>query len=584
MFFFNFYLIKEAYYYDDEGDDIVYILKNAITSIRRSKGRNILIGIIIIVIAVSTTVTLAIRSSADNIIKAYEEKNELEATITMNRRSLMEKLRDGNKTQEQMINAFNNIKNLTEEEINNYGKSDYIKEYYYSFELNVKAKNLTEATDSLVKETTTTKTETTTNTRTRRFGNNNSNRRPGTPPGGFGGSSTTTTTRRRTTTTQTEKIFNEKAGDGPFTLIGYNSYEDMKEFISGEYTITSGEVSSDFESNNCVISEELASMNSLSVGDTITIVDPNKDSNTYKIIISGIFKENSKTSDSMNSMFTTSANYIITNSNFVKTMSEKNSELEANINPTFILKDKSVVDDFENEVSEKGLSEYYQVSNNLETIENATKSVNNVKTFATTFLIITLAIGAIVLIVINMINIRERKYEIGVLRTIGMKKRKVSLQFMIELLIVAVISLSIGAFIGSYASVPVSNKLLAEEINNSQSEYNDIRRNFGMNNPPEVEESTVENKEDNKTDEVTENESPTETINEEETKNEEVKEERYNFNVANVEEIDRIDAVVDFKVLGQLLGIGVILTLLSSLASMIAISRFSPLTILKERS
>ena len=232
----------------------------------------------------------------------------------------------------------------------------------------------------------------------------------------------------------------------------------------------------------------------------------------------------------------------------------------------------------------KGLSEYYQVSNNLETIENATKSINNVKTFATTFLIITLAIGAIVLIVINMINIRERKYEIGVLRTIGMKKRKVSLQFMIELLIVAVISLSIGAFIGSYASVPVSNKLLAEEINNSQSEYNDIRRNFGMNNPPEVEESTVENKEDNKTDEVTENESPTETINEEETKNEEVKEERYNFNVANVEEIDRIDAVVDFKVLGQLLGIGVILTLLSSLASMIAISRFSPLTILKERS
>ena len=358
----------------------------------------------------------------------------------------------------------------------------------------------------------------------------------------------------------------------------------MKEFISGEYVITSGEVSNDFESNSCVISEELASMNSLSIGDTITIIDPKTETNTYELVITGIFKENSKTSDSMNSMFTTSANYIITNSNFVKTMSEKNSELEANINPTFILKNKSVVDDFESEVSEKGLSEYYQVSNNLETIENATKSVNNVKTFATTFLIITLAIGAKVLIVINMINIRERKYEIGVLRTIGMKKRKVSLQFMIELLIVAVISLSIGAFIGSYASVPVSNKLLAEEINNSQSEYNDIRRNFGMNNPPEVEESTVENKEDNKTDEVTENESPTETINEEETKNEEVKEERYNFNVANVEEIDRIDAVVDFKVLGQLLGIGVILTLLSSLASMIAISRFSPLTILKERS
>lgn len=542
----------------------MYILKNALISIKRSKGRNILIGIIVIVIAIAATITLAIRSSANSIIKAYEEKNTLEATITMNRRSLMEKLREGNKSQEEMINAFNDIKNLTEEEINNYGNSKYVKNYYYSFELNVKAKNLTEATDSLVKETTTTKTETSTSTK--RFGDGI---KPGMPPGGFENFSTTT--KKRTTTTKTEKIFNEKSGDGPFTLIGYNSYEDMKEFINGEYTITSGEVSNDFEGNNCVISEELASMNTLNIGDTITIIDPKSESNTYTLTITGIFKENSKSSDSTSSMFTSSANYIITNSNFVKTMTEKNSDLEANINPTFILKDKTVVDKFSAEVSEKGLSEYYQVSNNLESIENATKSVNNVKTFATTFLIITLSIGAIVLIVINMINIRERKYEIGVLRTIGMKKGKVSLQFMSELLIVAIMSLSIGAVIGSFVSVPVSNKLLADEINNSQNEYNDISKNFGIGMPPE-----------NTEDEKSSNNDVSEDNSKQISENKEMP--KYNFNVANVEEINRIDAVVDFKVLAELLGIGVALTLLSSLASMIAISRFSPLAILRERS
>lgn len=51
-----------------------------------------------------------------------------------------------------------------------------------------------------------------------------------------------------------------------------------------------------------------------------------------------------------------------------------------------------------------------------------------------------------------------------------------------------------------------------------------------------------------------------------------------------VQSIDTIDAVVDFTVIAQLLGIGVLLTLISSLASMISIQRFSPLTILKERS
>ena len=55
-------------------------------------------------------------------------------------------------------------------------------------------------------------------------------------------------------------------------------------------------------------------------------------------------------------------------------------------------------------------------------------------------------------------------------------------------------------------------------------------------------------------------------------------------NAAMPQEITSIDAVVDITVVIQLLGIGVLLTLISSVASMISIQRFSPLTILKERS
>ena len=51
-----------------------------------------------------------------------------------------------------------------------------------------------------------------------------------------------------------------------------------------------------------------------------------------------------------------------------------------------------------------------------------------------------------------------------------------------------------------------------------------------------------------------------------------------------VQAYDSIDAVVDIKVLLELLGIGLSLVLISSIASMVSIERFSPLTILKERS
>lgn len=51
----------------------MYIFKNSLVSIIRNKGRNILIGIIILVIACASTVTLAIRNTANRLVKNYEE-------------------------------------------------------------------------------------------------------------------------------------------------------------------------------------------------------------------------------------------------------------------------------------------------------------------------------------------------------------------------------------------------------------------------------------------------------------------------------------------------------------------------------
>ena len=557
----------------------MYIIKNALVNIKRNKGRNILICLIIIVIAASCAITLAIRESAEKIITSYEEQNKIEATISFDRESMMKEFRDSNKTQEEMINAFNAIDNITEEEVIKYGDSDYLESYYYTYDLSVNAKDIKEATDSLVKETTTTKTETT--TRTQRFGNSGSSR-PGMPPGGNSGSRTTTS--RKTTTVQTQKIFNEKASGGAFNLIGYNSYDDMKDFINGNYTITSGEVSNDFSSMTCVISEELATLNNLEVGSKITIIDPKDTTKTYELEVTGIYKENTDSSDNMANMFTGSANRIITNVTVVKKVLEGNSNLSATITPTYIVKDSESVELFSNEVKEKGLSSYYQVTSNLEDIENATESIKNVRVFATTFLIITLVIGGVVLVVINMINIRERKYEIGVLRTIGMKKSKLSMQFMFELLVVCIFGLLIGAGIGSFTSVPIANSLLANEIENANSKYENINSNFGRGKPSSNQGETKESNEENKettTSEDNSEESKETTTNDENNK-EETRQEP-NFGIARVNQIDNIEAVVDIKVLAELLGIGILLTLIGSLASMIAISRFSPLTILKER-
>ena len=50
----------------------MYIIKNAFVSISRNKGRNILIGIIITVIACACTIALAIRNTANMTVEEYQ--------------------------------------------------------------------------------------------------------------------------------------------------------------------------------------------------------------------------------------------------------------------------------------------------------------------------------------------------------------------------------------------------------------------------------------------------------------------------------------------------------------------------------
>lgn len=489
----------------------MYILKNAITSITRNKGRNILIGIIILVIASATSVTLAINNSSKSLIESYKNKYETIATLEVNRQNMMGNFNreDMESSREQMQEMFSAASKITVEDIEKYGISKLVSDYYYTMSVGVNLTNLEKAEST-----------------------SNNNGFPGGRGGkGFGG---------------------ENQGD--FTLTGYSKIEAMENFISGTYKISEGAVSSDFSSSNCIINKELATLNDINVGDIITVTDVLDETKTYELTVSGIFEENNEKNGM--SMFSNSVNNIITNTNFIQKIKDNNSELNIQTSPSFTLTSSEVVEEFEKELQEKGLNENLSVRTNLDQVENSTKTISNVKSFSLSFLIITLIIGTVVLLVINMINIRERKYEIGVLRTIGMKKSKVALQFLLELLIVAFISLLLGAGIGSIISVPVSNNLLQSEIESSKQEMTNIRENFGQR--PDQNNNNDNNREPKQFN-------------------------RFN-GVANVQAFDSINAVVDFKVLIELLIIGLVITLISCTSAIISIERFSPLTILKERS
>ena len=155
----------------------------------------------------------------------------------------------------------------------------------------------------------------------------------------------------------------------------------MNEFLEGTYQITDGSVDSDFESNTCIINSELATVNNLKVGDTITLKNPNDETKTYELKITGLFKDNE---NNMN-MFSNSVNTIITNTTVIENILGNNTDLTGNLNPTFVLTSKDVIDRYKQELTEKGLNEMYSLNTNIDQIENETESIQNVSNFAKTF-------------------------------------------------------------------------------------------------------------------------------------------------------------------------------------------------------
>lgn len=511
----------------------MYIIKNALSNIWSSKGRNILIGVIVLVIAASSCVALSVKESASKAETDGLKNLTITGTISYDREKLMKQAQSSGGDVRTMMQS---IKELTIDDMLKYAKSSYVKEFRYSVSTTVNATGVDPV------EETSSSTSNSASTSSNSNNNNNNNRNFG-----FG-------------------------ANGDFTITGYSSYNTMSNFVSGASKITDGKIFDvDSTENQCVISDELASYDKLKVGDTLTLVNPNSTSQTFTFKITGIYKNTSSdTSTGMrfstaqsaaNQIYTTYAalNKVITYTTANATTSTDNNgnthttALTARTSGTYIFASSDAFSKFKSDVKKLGLSDDYVVSStDLQNYESSLVPIKNTAKFANTMLLIVLSIGAVILIVLNIFNIRERKYEVGVLTAIGMKKRKVATQFVIELFVVTFIALGIGTAIGAAASVPIANSLLQNQIAAQQSSQQQQTTNFMPGgNASGKGFSGLQGR---------------------------------NQNTKKVNYISKINASTNLTVVGQLMLIGVLLTVVASLSAVIFIMRYEPLKILSERS
>lgn len=528
----------------------MYIIRNAIKSITRNKLRNILIGIIVLVIAVSACVALSIRQAAETTKTDTLNSMSVTGQISFDRTKAMQEM---SKNNENSANGFDRGKfnfetlgaSLTLDDYMTYTEALQDGDSYYysgSASLNATGDLLPYGTEESSDESSSESAET---------------NQPFNPAeGGKGAMGGSMMGKGMTMTAQ-----------GDFSITGYSSYDAMLSMFGsdGSYSISDGEMfDEESDDMSCIISDELALYNNLSTGDKITLCNPDYEDETYTLTISGIYTNSDSSteegkismSDPANKIFMSysSLSSIIEASEKADNKTEDDSGEESSavltdvLSFTYTFADVDNYNSFAEKVYDLGLSEDYTVSSNdLSAFETSLAPLETLSTTAMWFFIIVLIVGGIILVTLNIFNLRERKYEVGVLTAIGMKKSKVALQFLTEIFIVTFIAIIIGTAIGASVSVPVTNALLENQITSSQQSQDTLNEKFGM-------------------------------------KPGSAKADRFNFGVKTTNYVDSVSSATNIYVIIQLVLIGLFLTVIASLAALISIMRYEPLKILSNRT
>ena len=390
----------------------MYIITNAIKNIGRNKGRNSLMAIILFAIILTTAVSIIINTTTSVIIKDYKARFGAEVSISADSAKLQDR-----KTAER-------YKQLTAQQQIAFGKSDLLQKSNFSATIDISPRKLSSLSES---------------------------KRDNMISNFLSGATKADGTKMPEVVPIKAKVV---ASDNP----GANN-----DFKTGTRKIASGKMYKNL--NECMVSEQYASLNKINVGDTIEIDSYYKNNPmTHRLTVTGIYIDNTMIGADTDgiSAIENRNNEILTS--FETAMKMKLFNEFGNVSAQYFLRDPAKLPAYEKELRKMGLEDYYKVTTDEAGYKKVVGPVEGLGKVTNTFLIVVFVLGSMILMLLSTLAIRERKYEIGVLRAMGMKKVKVALGLLTETIAITGLCLIIGLGIGMVASQPIADSLLANQI------------------------------------------------------------------------------------------------------------------------
>lgn len=270
-----------------------------------------------------------------------------------------------------------------------------------------------------------------------------------------------------TTTGTGQGKVNSTVPTGDFSLKTYSSVTPT-DFTNGNATLIEGRFANETEivnaSNVILVEKTFADNNQLKLGDSVELTEFNvAEALPVSFQIIGIYSSNiildDRVARSMSPALLPQNQFFIPFDSIENIMSEPIEENLLLAGAVFELEDPTYINQFKTFASEQIDLKYGLIDANDALYNQLSGPIDSLGNLSGMMVIIVMVAGALILGLITALTVNQRKYEIGMLLAIGESKLKIISQFIVEVVIIAVIAFGLSIFTGIQAG-----KLISESV------------------------------------------------------------------------------------------------------------------------
>lgn len=543
--------------------------KRACKAITRRLSRTIIMFIILLAIANLIITGIAIQNATDSAKVLARQKLGSQIILSFDSENAMKSAREEMKNSEDSEDkkgaglASITYESITEEMVKQILKNEHITSYNYVVNTNAYASGfeaITDETEENIKDAEEKTQEQIDNAKEQaqsannKIKNFNKNQASSEQQGGPGGMQNGGGKQLNLNINFDIDMANVVSPD--LTVVGVSDYSLDEKFSNNDYTLIDGEgITTSSETENAVLIEEsLADVNEIKVGDTIKI-KASSSGDEIELEVVGIYKAENITTSNMVGMGV-SLDYNRLYVKYDKALEIKNKSSEETEDSTamfrgvtnsssgidevvFKIDDPANVDSVLEFANTTDIDfEKFKLDANTEQYESMIEPLENVASFAKILVAIVVVAGALIIMLILMLWIKERTYETGILLSLGESKFKIVMQYALEVMLIAIVAFTLSIFSGKIISEKVGDILLEKELS---------------------------------------------TISEEKTEHKGMNEEKFEMmegQNANTDVISEIDVSINFEIIMKLYGFGILIVLISSVIPTMLVFRYKPKKIL----